>query len=223
MNLNGLVKHYATLTPEERFRLIVAANDRGDEAESQRLISAAKRCTFSNMDYSPYAHALQELSMLIFLELLEYAAECDDAHEQWSDAVSDLIGYKKSKRGVAKKESSGQIARTFETYLAHGFILRTRAAGWKLFCERMGIAPFGLWQYLPGFERLRRVLAILEGTADRPGGPAFTPAGMMKWLNHIRPDGVPEVTEASILSPESVADSTDALFHERARWWGADC
>jgi hypothetical protein len=37
MNANALVKNYGRLAPEERFRLILAARGRGDEAESDRL------------------------------------------------------------------------------------------------------------------------------------------------------------------------------------------
>jgi len=31
MNANAVAKHYGILTPEERFRLILAASGRGDE------------------------------------------------------------------------------------------------------------------------------------------------------------------------------------------------
>jgi hypothetical protein len=74
MTAKTLANHYSQLSAEERFRLIVAAADRGDEAERERLQNASKRITFSNVDYSPFAQAIQELAILIFLELLEEAA-----------------------------------------------------------------------------------------------------------------------------------------------------
>jgi hypothetical protein len=40
-----LARHYANLTPEERFRLILAAGSRGDEAERDRLVSTGQRIT----------------------------------------------------------------------------------------------------------------------------------------------------------------------------------
>ena len=43
MNTNGIAKHYAQFTPEERFRLINAASDRGDEVERERLKDTGKR------------------------------------------------------------------------------------------------------------------------------------------------------------------------------------
>jgi hypothetical protein len=103
-------------------------------------------------------------------------------------------------------------------YLFQGFMLRTQAAGWKLFCDRMGISPFGLWQYLPGFERLQCDLNMAEGTPDRPGA-AYTPEGMVRWLNTIRPSEDPEVTEARIMKAAGFADSLDATFRERVKWW----
>jgi hypothetical protein len=81
----------------------------------------------------------------------------------------------------------------------------------------MGISPFGLWNYLPGFERLQCELNIVEGTPDQPGS-AYTPKGVVRWLNTIRPSGDPEVTEGNIMTAERCADSLDAAFRERARW-----
>ena len=45
MNTKTLANHYSQLSAEERFRLIVAADDRGDEAEKDRLANASKRIT----------------------------------------------------------------------------------------------------------------------------------------------------------------------------------
>src|SRR5262245_39764486 len=38
MNVNSVVNRYKNLTPEERFRLILAASGRGDESERDRLV-----------------------------------------------------------------------------------------------------------------------------------------------------------------------------------------
>jgi hypothetical protein len=64
MNTNGIAKHYAQLTPEERFRLIMAASDRGDEAETERLTNAAKPVAFSKPDHAPYAHAFEDVLLM---------------------------------------------------------------------------------------------------------------------------------------------------------------
>src|SRR5262245_29894012 len=91
MNANALARNYARLTPEERFRLILAAGGRGDEAERDRLVNAGERITLSMPDHSPYAHAFDELARLIFIELLETAAGYLDAYHHADDAF-DILG-----------------------------------------------------------------------------------------------------------------------------------
>jgi hypothetical protein len=220
VNTKTLANHYSQLSAEERFRLIVAARDRGDEAEQQRLSNASKRITFSNVDYSPFAQALQELAILIFLELVEESAMYRNAFERWNDAdTTGSIASKKGNPATANEESQSSKDRSFGVFLTQGYMLRTKAAGWMLFCDRMGISPFGLWQYLPGFERLQRELNIVEGTPDRPGS-AYTPTGVVRWLNTVRPLGDPEVTESKIMTAERCANSLDVTFRERVEWWG---
>lgn len=79
MNTKGLARLYDRLTPSERLPLIIAAAERGDDAEADRLANAAGRITLSMSDHSPYAHAFDELATLIFLELLEDAGNYFDA------------------------------------------------------------------------------------------------------------------------------------------------
>ena len=50
MKKNGLGKLYDRLTPEERFRLVVEAEVRGDEGESRRLVQSAPRYTYEEAD-----------------------------------------------------------------------------------------------------------------------------------------------------------------------------
>ncbi len=101
-----------------------------------------------------------------------------------------------------------------EAALAAGYMLKTKAAGWKLFCERMSIPPFVLWECLPGFHRLERSLKL----ADEVG---FLTEGIGTWLNRIRPEGEAEATEANILTAEKAAVGIERAFREVARWLGA--
>ena len=61
MNPNDLARHYGRLSPEERFKLILAAGARGDEAEQQRLVDAGGHITLSCPDHTPYTRAFDEL------------------------------------------------------------------------------------------------------------------------------------------------------------------
>ena len=142
------------------------------------------------------------------------------AFERWSDAeTTSIFDGKKRAPAKVKKDTLTHKERTLRLWLAKGFILRTKTAGWKLFCDRMGASPFHLWKGLPGFDRLLRELDIVEGTPDRPS-PAFTPTGMVRWLNTIRPPGKPPATEGDIMTAARCADSLDVAFREHVEWWG---
>jgi hypothetical protein len=76
---------------------------------------------------------------------------------------------------------------------------------------------FAAWEEanFPGLDRLKLAVARAEA------GSAFpTSADMVRWLNGIRPAGDPQTTEADIMTAERFADSFDAAFRERVRWWG---
>ena len=103
--------------------------------------------------------------------------------------------------------------RTHEICYAAGFILRTKVAGWTLFCERMNLPPFVLCEHLPGFDRLQRALARSEKSA-------FTTEGMVSWLNAIRPKGEPETTVDQVLSVKKLADEGEDMYRQRVAWWG---
>jgi hypothetical protein len=234
MNASALAKHYGSLTPEERFRLILAAGARGDDAERERLMKAGGRLTLSMQDHAPYSHAFEELALLIFIELLEEAARYDNAYERASDALDIFAGATDATEDAEEEEAEGDGAeedepmaepsegdarerppawqRSLELAYAAGFMLRTKAGGWKLFCERLNVPPFVLWEGLPGCDRLRRALALAEDSA-------FLPEGFLCWLNRIRPKGKPELTEVP-LTVEGMADATEDLFRKRVDWWG---
>jgi hypothetical protein len=89
MKADVLARHYRLLTPEERFRLMLAAGARGDKAEQDRLVRAGQRITLSVQDHAPYAHAFEELARMIYLELLEEAAQYFD-HFARADAEGGL-------------------------------------------------------------------------------------------------------------------------------------
>jgi hypothetical protein len=241
----ALARHYDNLTPQERFRLILAAGSRGDQAERDRLANSGERIALSMRDHAPYAHAFDELAFLVFIELLEEAAryletfahaddtgdilgdaeeeyegegvdeegggedeerKCDNADEEESDANANA-------KPVEEAPSERPLRQRFlDMALASGFVLRTKAEGWKLFCERMAVPPFALWEGLPGFDRLRRALKLAERAA-------FAPEGFLRWLNDIRPAGEAKRTEVP-LTVERLAAATEELFRKRVEWWG---
>jgi hypothetical protein len=242
MKANSVARNYGRLTPEERFRLIMAANGRGDEAERERLVNAGGRITLSMFDHAPLVHAFDEIALLVFVELLAEASSylesfhlVDDVSE-WNDATgegndddaidedeelasaseedeSDSNGNAGVAGGQEKREKrrTGR-QRRWNLTLAAGFVLKVKADGWKLFCEQLTVPPFATWTDLPGFDRLERALALAEHAG-------FLPAGMVRWLNDVRPAGTPALSTVP-LTVEGIADATAKMFQDRVDWWG---
>jgi hypothetical protein len=227
MNANAVARNYGRLTPEERFRLILAASGRSDEAERERLVNAGERIKLTMPDHYPYANAFDELALEMLFDLLEWAAcyfdafiRADEACEIFGDDEPE--GDKEGESAEAEdapgpaQEAGERPAwqRAHDMALACGFILRTRADGWKLFCERMNVPPFLLWEVYPGFDRLQRALALAETAA-------FTPEDYVRWLNRIRRAGEPEVTHAAP-TVEGLASANEKAFRQRVEWWGGE-
>jgi hypothetical protein len=232
MNAN-VAKNYSRLTPEERFRLIQAATGRGDEAESKRVATAGGRITLSMQDHAPYAHAFDELALLIFIELSEEVGRYYDALVR-ADNACDMFGNddeedeveeadagavsNRSEEQVGREPADGQpahrlVQRWLDLVSAAGFMLRTKVDGWKLFCKRLSVPPFLLWVELPGFDRLSHAVKLSERAA-------FFPEGMARWLNTIRPEGGREATVENLISAEKIADQLQEIFRQLVGWWG---
>ncbi len=218
---NALAKHYGSLTPEERFRLIVAAGARGDKANQDQLKAAGQPLHLSVSDHTPFAEAFNELNMLIYIDLLDTLAWYWEAFRRADDA--EFLNAEEDNAGDAdeaepENEDAGDAdaemdtrprppwQRSLDSLLASGYMLKTKADGWKLFCERLSIPPFCAWEVLPGFKRLHRTLNLAEEAA-------FTAEGMVAHLNQIRPEGAPKVTELT-LTPETCAAGLDILFRQ---------
>lgn len=150
---------------------------------------------------------------MTLLEILEEVAKHHDAFDQWCEEEE------MPRRRRGKTEERPGWVRTLELYYAQNFILKAKVDGWKLFCERLGIAPFGVWQYFPGIDRLQGALKSLEANEYRPA-PVFQPDGMVAWMSRIRPKEAPRLTVDRLISPEKFANDLDKAFRIRVEWWG---
>jgi len=110
-------------------------------------------------------------------------------------AQKEFSDYASSQR--MSEQTSRQ--RRLNLTLAAGFVLKVKAGGWKLLCERLSVPPFVVWKGLPGFDRLERARALAEQAA-------FMPAGMVHWLNDVRPAGTPALSRVP-LTVEGIADA----------------
>jgi hypothetical protein len=218
MKAPPLAKNYKCLTPEERFRLIMAAAGRRDEAERDRLIRAGGRITLSMPDHAPFVDALNALAMHVFIDLLEEAARYHDAFDRLDSAEredddDDEVKPEGEPGSKADEDSEDDTDgdwdvwhRYFDLALASGYMLRAKAESWKLFCERLSVPPFLLWDKLPGFDRLQRALTLAEKAA-------FVPEGFLRWMNRLRPAGEPELTKVP-LTADGLANATEETFQE---------
>jgi hypothetical protein len=218
------VTHYQELTARERFQLVLAASGRGDDAEADRLAATGGRMLLSFYGHAPYVQAFVELGSLVFLELLELAAQYTLARTRvaFRDAEKTVreAGAEEQPDTPMATETAGEDAEDssssvwwLDRALAFGFSLQTRADGWRLFCDRFAIPPFVLLDRLPGYDRLHRALALAEKVA-------FGPEGMARWLNRSRPAGAAEVTVAMLITPAQIAAELDEQFHAIAARWG---
>src|SRR5262249_23653174 len=137
---------YKLLTPGERFRLVLAARGRNDDAEEDRLIYSGTTVAVRMRDVFPHLMAFQTVSMLAFIELLDHAANVECA---WLAAESPDEDDAGSARWA-------RIAKTF------GYLLRTKWFGWVRFCEELTVPPRHFWVGLPGLDRLDRALKDAE-------------------------------------------------------------
>jgi len=239
MTINALARHYDRLGAEERFRLILAAGARGDEAEQGRLCQTAPLITLRFSHHAPWAHAFDQLATLVYVELLDEVARHQDAFERWSDAAEnnndeDDVSADEDEEDEGEDgeedEHDGAVpecvsrespiwVRMLALYYAQGFMLKTKIAGWKLFCERLTLPPFELWKLLPGFDRLQRAIDLLYNRQHGPP-PAFEPEGMVNWLCQMRPDGQPKPTLDRLVSPERFADDLEKALRQCVKMYG---
>jgi hypothetical protein len=230
LNSNILAKQYAMLSAEERFRLILAAGSRSDEAEGNRLMNAGKRISYSMPDHAPFAHAFHELVLLTYIELLEDAAFYLECNAQGTNAIrASVESSKPRKRKKAPTRESNDEPRnedtvespdwqrSFRAAYGAGYLFKMKIEGWKLFCARMNVAPLALWEQmdLPGLERLKRAFTLAHA-----GGAFRSAAVMTLWANEVRSTDEPEYTEANVITAAWYADRLEATFRDRVQWWG---
>jgi len=214
MKASSLVKNYKALKPEERYRLILAASSRGDVAERERLSRSGECIVLTMPDHAPYAHAFDELALHMFIELLEEAAGYLNSFRPFDTEEQEEDDEDERNPDPEDEAKLDETVQDVDVTLALGYMLQAKVEGWKLFCERLNVPPFLLWEDLPGFKRLQIALDLAKNAA-------FTSQGIVKWLNRVRPAGAPELTKEPLPADE-LAKATDEAYRQSAQWWGAE-
>ena len=130
MSRNGVGPHlYKQLTPEERYRLMLAAVARGDEAEQERIMQNAPGIPFQVADTVGHALGTERAITWLRIERLELAVHLLHAIGLSADWEVPL----REKNGRAQADRMYDIARTF------AFLLTVHTEAARRFYEECGI------------------------------------------------------------------------------------
>jgi hypothetical protein len=107
MDANGLTRHYDKLTPRERLPLIVAAVDRGDDAEADRLTRSAPRDGIRLPNYHGLAEGMLLASLFHMMTQLDRIA----LYWQAEGIVDQYLEIAKGNEQKAKAQRLSDLAR----------------------------------------------------------------------------------------------------------------
>jgi hypothetical protein len=165
MNSNFLAKHYNGFTPHERLSLIMAAEERGDETERNRLEQTAPWVMCHASHHFRLTLALHLISNQHYMELLSLAAQYLQAIlAPWDDGAEWQERYEENADDFASDEPVF-FGLTRDLPFMFGFTIKTLLAGWRLFCEKLQIPPDAPWESLPGYETVRQAEKLTESFA----------------------------------------------------------
>ena len=154
MNANGLEKMYGKLAPLERLQLNIAAWARGDLRECDRLVQSAPRITRDFVDDWPLLMALNHVATVHLLKLV------------------DLVAHYFQILGAATYKPTESRPR-LGTVVFIGAVFRARLAGWRQFCEDLGVDPQMPWSGLAGSDLVVRFEKITDAAASDYDVPIF--------------------------------------------------
>lgn len=197
MNTKGLAKLYGLLTPPERLPLIMAAVERGDDAEADRLTRSAPRIHLALPDYHGLADGLNLLSFFHAMGQLDLGLQywhTSALAAEWEEFVVD-------EEDEARAERMGACAR-----LA-AYRLRVQADAWRRLCDGLKIDPEALLRDLPCYDTLRR-------TEEAARLLAWTPEEATVQLRRL---GAADAVAPTV---EGVARAMRAFIDQRVAWWG---
>lgn len=147
MNSGHLARHYQTLTPWERLPLMVAAAERGDVVEEERLSRSAPRNGFRIPDYWGLVDGLDSLAKVYLLEQLNLAA--------WYWRMNGLLDREPLRRPSRKERQRDERRWQLLQMLCYRFVVH--ADGWRLLCSQMHIDPEVLLKDLSGYESVKQM------------------------------------------------------------------
>ncbi len=195
MNTNGLAKLYDRLTPRERVPLMIAAYDRGDHAEAERLSRAAPRYGVTLPDYHGFGEGMilaALFHMLVQLDLIAVYRQVEGVAEVYWE-----VARTKEQQAKAERLSDGLSALAYK--------ITVEAEAWERFCGELKIDPDTLLRDLPCYGTLKR------GENSAKVGACTAEEAAALWR---------EAGGASPPTVEAAARAMHDLIAQREEWWG---
>jgi hypothetical protein len=192
MTTDSLAKLYDRLRPFERLPLIIAAMNRGDDVEADRLVQSAPRIHVRLADYYGLADGLMRVTfshMIVHFDLIVRFVLA-------AATVEKLEGTDVGKRKKAEKDLR-----------MLGYRICVGADAWKRLCSEVKVEPEMLLGHLPGYGAMRAA----EETARMF---ALTPEEAAACLRKS------EGEEAELPTVEGSAKEMRQFIDERRVWWG---
>jgi hypothetical protein len=208
MNSDHLARYYQTLTPWERLPLIVAACERGDAVEEERVVRSAPRNGFRLPDYWGLAEGLNDLARLYLLQQLHLAA----FYWRFAGVMDREPLERPSHQERQRDKRRWQILKM----LCYRFM--ARADGWRLLCSELHIDPVVLKE-LPGYDAVQQMEQVARLLA-------FSAEEALSFLRAEAESCLPAEEEASAVQWEhtidtaaDVAQSMRTYLQERLEEW----
>ncbi len=197
MNINTLAKLYDRLTPLERMPLIIAAVDRGDRAEADRLSRSAPRIHVGLPDYHGLGEGLLFLSLFHAINQLDLAVlfwHAQGLASEWEEVAVD-----------ANDRARPDRLCDMIQLLAYRLCVETDA--WRLLWGDLHIDSETLLRDLPCYSTIQ--------LAERAARAIIcTPEETAEIFGRIVPgDGKLPTVEASVQMMRAIID-------QRVAWWG---
>jgi hypothetical protein len=194
MNISGLAKLYDQLSPRERLSMIVAAQARRDEVESERLAQSAPKVAFRTPDYFGLGMAQQESLLMHVIDTLELVALL------WRTALGAASS---DGRINVRDEALNRLIKLFS------YVLTTRLDAWQRLMRERNIDGDFLLNDLPWYKTVRHAEPIARTVA-------FTREEATAWLRQSTGD-----TTSEVITVERELASMREFLERRAAWWGS--
>jgi len=195
MNASGLARHYDTLTAWERLPLLLAALNRGDDAEAERLASSAP----TRPALVPHHCGLWE-----GLGLLSVAHQMLQLERVYCLVSATAL------LAAGEVEGEGRLRMS-----AFQFVVEADA--WKLLCAELGIDPEAILGHLPGCDLVRH----MEEPARQVAFTAEEALAHMRTKPEAAAAGPAPVARCEYRIPTAtdVARGMREFLEERAQRW----